>query len=136
MLYSSVYTSVPGTMVSLMKGSMVFCCTLASRLITTCPPRCIIPKTGGLSFSNVPRPACAFESAAASLSALVLHHLRLAFMAGNHIGFIALHLVGQRHRGLFFTIPSRNCVVICCTSLPLSANSWAICSFDTFSPMK
>src|SRR5215510_8371447 len=39
-----------------MKGSMVFCFTLASRLITTCPPRCIIPKTGGLSFSMVPRP--------------------------------------------------------------------------------
>src|SRR5215467_12261012 len=57
MLYSSVKISVPGMMVSLIKGSMVFCLTLAIRLITTCPPRCIMPKTGGLSFSKVPRPA-------------------------------------------------------------------------------
>src|SRR5215468_2114461 len=56
MLYSSVYTRVPARMVSVMKGSMVFCFTFASRLMTTCPPRCIIPKMGGLSFSMVPRP--------------------------------------------------------------------------------
>src|SRR5262249_25255619 len=35
---------------------IVFCFTLASTWITTCPPRSIIPKTGGLSFSIVPRP--------------------------------------------------------------------------------
>src|SRR6267378_1013809 len=51
MLYSSVYTRVPASMVSFMKGLIVFCCTLASRWITTCPPRSIIPKTGGFSFS-------------------------------------------------------------------------------------
>src|SRR5262245_26934467 len=56
MLYSSVYTRVPEAIVSLIKGSMVVCFTLARRLITTGPPRCIIPKTGGLSFFNVPRP--------------------------------------------------------------------------------
>src|SRR6266571_233588 len=44
-------------MVSFMRGSIVFCFTLANRWITTCPPRSIIPKTGGFSFSNVPRPA-------------------------------------------------------------------------------
>src|SRR6266446_3395594 len=44
-------------MVSLMNGSMVFCFTLAIILITTSPHRSIIPKTGGLSFPNVPRPS-------------------------------------------------------------------------------
>ena len=34
-----------------------------------------------------------FAAAAASLAALVLHHLRLAFMAGNHIRFTALDFV-------------------------------------------
>src|SRR5262249_40020126 len=53
-----------------------------------------------------------------------------------HISFVALHLLGERHRGLFFTTASRNWVVICCTSLPLSANSWAICSLDRFNPMQ
>src|SRR6266853_3026848 len=43
-------------MVSLMKGSMVFCFTLANRCRTTCPPRSIMPKTSGFSFSIVPRP--------------------------------------------------------------------------------
>jgi len=35
----------------------------------------------------------AFETTATSFPALLLHHLRLAFMPRNHIGFIALDLV-------------------------------------------
>src|SRR5215510_9620305 len=35
----------------------------------------------------------AFESASTSFSSLIFYYLRLAFMAGNHIGFVALHLV-------------------------------------------
>jgi len=35
----------------------------------------------------------AFASASTSFSSLIFHYLRLAFMAGNHIGFVALHLV-------------------------------------------
>jgi hypothetical protein len=38
-------------------------------------------------------PTLSFESASTSFSALVLHHLRLAFMARNHLGFVTLHLV-------------------------------------------
>src|SRR5215813_6203063 len=64
-----------------------------------------------------------FEPASTTFALLALDHLWLAFVASNHIGFVALHLVGERHRGFFFTIPSRSCAVICCTSLPLSANS-------------
>ena len=37
---------------------------------------------------------------------------------------------------VFFTIPSRRCVVICCTSLGLTSSSLVICSFDRFNPMK
>src|SRR6266851_5240544 len=52
MLYASVYTRVPDSIVSLMHGSIVFCFTLSSKCMTTCPPRSIMPKTGG--FSHIP----------------------------------------------------------------------------------
>src|SRR5262245_17990910 len=78
----------------------------------------------------------ALESAAPPCSALALDHLGLSFMAGDHIRFIALDLVGQRHSRLFFMIPARSWAVICCTSLPCSASSWASCSLDIFKPMK
>jgi len=35
----------------------------------------------------------AFESASTSFSSLIFPYLRLAFMAGHHRGFVALHLV-------------------------------------------
>jgi hypothetical protein len=50
----------------------------------------------------------AFQAASTPFAFLTLDHLWLTLMAGNHIGFVALHLVGERHRGLFFTIPSRS----------------------------
>src|SRR4051795_6500589 len=50
------YSSVPEATVSLMIGLIVACCTLGSMCKTTCPPRWIKPRIGGLSFSNVPRP--------------------------------------------------------------------------------
>src|SRR5262249_39633334 len=34
-----------------------------------------------------------FESASTSLSAFLLHHLRLPLIAGNHIGLVAFHFV-------------------------------------------
>ena len=49
-----------------------------------------------------------FEPASTTFSLLALDYLWLSFVASNHIGFVALHLIGERHRGLFFTIPSRN----------------------------
>src|SRR5258708_36564260 len=42
-----------------------------------------------------------FESVATSCVPLVLHHLRLPFMASNHRGFVAFTLFGQCHSGLF-----------------------------------
>src|SRR5919198_4884601 len=53
-----------------------------------------------------------FASASTTCAALVLHHLWLSLMASNHIGFIALHLVGEDHGWLFFIIPPRSAVVI------------------------
>src|SRR5262249_34770012 len=53
-----------------------------------------------------------FASASTTFAALVLHHLWLSLMASNHIGFIALHLVGEDHGWLFFTMPPRSAVVI------------------------
>src|SRR5262252_5348320 len=49
-----------------------------------------------------------FASASTTFATLLLHHLWLSLMASNHIGFVTLHLIGQRHWGLFFTIPSRS----------------------------
>src|SRR6266851_6469305 len=78
----------------------------------------------------------AFTSASTALSALALDDCGLPFMAGAHVGFIALHLVGEHHQGLFFTIPARRCAVLCCTSLPWSTNAWVIGAFDPCSPIK
>src|SRR5262245_16951215 len=100
------------------------------------PPALQHPKDRWSFLLQGPTPRFALQSTATSRAALVLHHIRMAFMAGNHLRFIALDFTCQGHRCLFFTIPSRSWVVICCTSLPLSANSCAMCSFDTFSPIK
>ena len=50
-------------------------------------------KDGWSFLLQCPTTRFSFESASTSFSPLVLHHLRLAFMAGDHIGFVALHLV-------------------------------------------
>src|SRR3954463_10366266 len=56
MSYSSVWIRVPLAPAASMIGWIVFCCTLASMRSTTCPPRWIRPRIGGLSFASVPRP--------------------------------------------------------------------------------
>jgi hypothetical protein len=48
-----------------------------------------------------------FPAATTAFSTVLFHHCRLTLMAGCDRGFVALHLVGQGHWGLFFTIPSR-----------------------------
>ena len=93
-------------------------------------------KDGWPLFVQCAAPTFTFESGATSCAPLVLHHLRWPFMAGNPRGFVALYLIGQGHGGLFFTIPSRSCVVICCTSRRFTSSSLAICSLDKFNPMK
>src|SRR5712692_6510409 len=51
------------------------------------------PKDGWSFLLQCATTRFSFQSASTSFSPLVLHHLRLAFMAGNHIGFVALDFV-------------------------------------------
>ena len=132
MLYSSVYIRVPDMRVSWIKGSMVFGWTWALRLITPCPPRWIIPKTGGRSGSHVPRLPCPLSRRRRLL--LGLHSLRRSFRADHHIGCVALPLVGQRHRWLFLTIPWRPGGGRWCTSLRSTASAGARGALDRCKP--
>src|SRR5215218_42710 len=81
-------------MAPVMTGSIVLCCTWASMRRTTCPPRWIRPRTGGLSFSDVPRPG-----APASLrrrpSRPFGHGHGLALVPGHHVNLVDLHLTRQ-----------------------------------------
>src|SRR5919108_6049702 len=65
------------------------------------PPALHHPKDRGPFLLQGATASFALQSASASFSTLVLHHLWLSLMASNHIGFVTLHLVGQRHRRLF-----------------------------------
>src|SRR3954467_6060899 len=56
MSYSSVWSSVPGATACVMIGLMVACRTVGNICRLTAPPRWIRPRTGGFSFSSVPRP--------------------------------------------------------------------------------
>src|SRR5262245_16312605 len=81
-------------------------------------------------------PSFAWASASTSLAFRALDHSWLALMAGKPLGCVALHRMGERHRGLFLTIPSRRCAVLCCPSLPLSAKAGAMGSCATLRPMQ
>src|SRR5215510_1570394 len=59
------------------------------------------PKDGWSFLRQRATASFALESASTSWSLLALDHLWLSFMASNDIGFIALHLIGERHLGLF-----------------------------------
>src|SRR5712671_5421154 len=65
-----------------------------------------------LFFLHRPSTGFAFAAAPTAFALLALHHLRLSLMTGHHRGFIALHLVGEDHGWLFFTMPPRSAVVI------------------------
>ena len=70
------------------------------------------PKDGRSFLFQSATTSVALEPASTSLALLALDHLWLAFMASRHIGFVALHLVGEDHGRLFFTMPPRSAVVI------------------------
>jgi hypothetical protein len=74
------------------------------------------PKDGRSFLLQSATTSFALESASTAFSPLALDHLWLAFMASNDIGFIALHLIGERHRGLFFRM-TRLCMHFPTTSL-------------------
>src|SRR5215212_2858384 len=100
MSYSSVWIRVPLATAASMIGWIVFCCTLASMRSITCPPRCIRPRIGGLSFASVPCPG-----APASLrrrpSRPPWPPPRVGPCAGHDVDLVDLHLAFQPHgRGL------------------------------------
>jgi len=70
------------------------------------------PKDWWSFFLHRASPTFPFESASTAFALFALDHLRLSLMTGHHIGFIALHLVGEEHGWLFFTMPPRSAVVI------------------------
>src|SRR4029453_1022143 len=65
------------------------------------PPALEHPKDGRFFLLQRATATFAFPSAATTLSALALDDFGLPFMAGDHIGFIALHLVGKGHDRVF-----------------------------------
>ena len=117
MLYSSVWTRVPGVTTAVMTGLIVACCTLANMRSTTWPPRWIRPRIGGLSFSNVPRPPLPFQrlrhwnlgqlrparlpACGTVRAASFGHFFRLAFVPGHDVNLVDLHLALQFYRRHF-----------------------------------
>jgi len=125
MLYSSVWTRVPGVTAAVMIGLIVAYCALANMWGTTCPPRWIRPRIGGLSFFNVPRPPLPFQRfrrrnlgqlrparlpACGTVQAAPFGDgRRLALVPGHHVDLvdpagcprIRLHLALQLHRRRF-----------------------------------
>src|SRR3954454_6216068 len=85
---SSVWIRVPLATAALMIGWIVVCCTLASMRSTTCPPRWIRPRIGGLSFSSVPP----WMEVAASVVLLDLA------IYGQHVAFHAVPVLWRLHR--------------------------------------
>ena len=51
--------------------------------------------------SYPPSSTLPFASASTTFSPLVLHHLGVSYMASNPVGFVTLHLVGERYCRLF-----------------------------------
>ena len=70
------------------------------------------PKDGRSFLLQGATTSFALEPASTALALLALYYLWLAFIASSHIGFITLHLVGEDHGWLFFTMPPRSSVVI------------------------
>jgi hypothetical protein len=94
------------------------------------------PKDGWACLLHGASPSLAWASAATALALRALAHSWLALMAGKPLGCVALPRLGERHRGLFLTIPARRCAVLGCPSLPLSAKAGAMGSCDTLRPMQ
>src|SRR5215218_6590013 len=98
MSYSSVWMRVPLATAASMIGWIVFCCTLASMRMTTCPPRWI--NRGRVA---CPSPACrgpALPPVCDGVQAAPFCDCRrLALVPGHDIDLVDLDLACQPHRG-------------------------------------
>src|ERR1017187_388033 len=81
-------------------------------------------------------PTCAFQSSASAFAPLLGHGVGMPFMTCHNVHLICFNHAAQLHWLFFATTPSRNCVVMACTSSLFKSSSAAICWFDRFSPMK
>ena len=88
-------------MVSLIKGSSGLLLHIRHEIDHHLTATLHHPKDGRSFLLQGASTSFALESTSTSFSLLALDHLWLSFMAGNHIGCVALHLIGERHRGLF-----------------------------------
>src|SRR6266511_4060491 len=95
MSYSSVYTTAPLPIVPLISGPIVTCLTSSSIRMTTSPVRCSMPKIGGFSFANVPRPRSPFNRRRRGGRSF-FDRLGMALMSRHHIDFVAFHLATER----------------------------------------
>src|SRR5262245_61692521 len=87
----------PSTIVALISGPIVFCLTSASIRMTTSPVRWIIPKSGGFSLTNVPRPGAPF-SRLRRPGRPFSHGLRLALVPGHDVDLVAFDIAAERDR--------------------------------------
>src|ERR687897_693291 len=71
---------------------MVACWTLASIRITTWPPRSILPKIGGFSFSRVPRPRLPFNRLRRPFGP---HRLGIALVPGDDVELVEPDVAAQ-----------------------------------------
>ena len=103
MSYSSVWMRAPLATAASMIGWIVFCCTLASMRRTTCPPRWIRPRIGGVRRSAPnPSPACRGPAlppiCGGGRAAPFGHGRRLAFVSSHDVDLVDLDLAVQPHR--------------------------------------
>src|SRR3954464_5766569 len=96
MSYSSVWIRVPLATAASMIGWIFFCCTLASMRSTTCPPRWIRPRIGGLSVASVPRPGAPANQRRRPSRPLG-HRRGLALVPGHDVDLVNLPLALQPH---------------------------------------
>src|ERR1700691_2040388 len=97
MSYSSVWISAPAATRALMIGSIVTCLTLASIFTATSPPRWMMPRTGGFSFSSVPRPRAPFNRLRRP-SRPFFDGGGVSLVAGDDIDFVDLDLALENDR--------------------------------------
>src|SRR3954454_16298681 len=97
MSYASVWTRAPLATVASITGRIVACCTLASMRTATRPPRCSSPRSGGFSFSSVPRPGAAL-SRRRRPGRPFGNGRRLTLVAGHDVDLVDLDLAIEDHR--------------------------------------
>ena len=104
MSYSSVSTNVPGKIVCSISGRIVTWRTFSNICMATWPPRWIIPKMGGFSFSSVPRPRAPLSRFRRPLRRF-FYRRGVSLMTRHDIDFVTLDGILEDRRGLTLNHP-------------------------------